>query len=347
MFTHFSKLGMIMPINRKSILAAAALSAAFFATPASATLNLFQSWTGSYGLSTDGGGDASASSYSVSAFVPVGATVTAAYLYQSTYNFSAPAIDTISLNGNALTFSPAVTNATACCNLTSARADVTSLVASIVNGGPGGTYNFTVAEGNTGNTDGTALVVVYQLASLAESTVAILDGFASVTGDTATFNFATPLNPLAPGFVADMRLGIGFSCCGQKSTVSVNGTTITENAGQNDDSSGPSSLFNGQLITVGGDDDPYSTLLPGYDDDHERYNLTPYINVGDTAINVTTANASADDNIFLAAFRVTGKASVVTPGVPEPTTWGMMVLGFGIVGGAMRSRRRRNAIAIV
>ncbi len=30
-----------------------------------------------------------------------------------------------------------------------------------------------------------------------------------------------------------------------------------------------------------------------------------------------------------------------TPAVPEPTTWGLMLLGFGCVGGAMRSRRRQ------
>jgi hypothetical protein len=30
-----------------------------------------------------------------------------------------------------------------------------------------------------------------------------------------------------------------------------------------------------------------------------------------------------------------------TGGVPEPATWAMMLLGFGIVGGAMRARRQR------
>jgi PEP-CTERM motif len=345
MFTHFSKLGMIMPINRKSILAAAAVSAAFFATPASATLNLFQSWTGSYGLSTDGGGSTSGS-YVVSAFVPAGATVTAAYLYQAT-NFTSN-VEGISLNGNAVTFGPRVPNGTACCSLASARADVTTYISSIINGGLGGTYNFTVDEASSGVTDGTALVVVYQLASLAESTVAILDGFASVTGDTATFNFSSPLDPTASGFVADMRLGIGFSyndgnTAGQTSTVDVNGIRMTNNAGNFDDGEGA----NGALITVGGDDDAISGALPDVLSDHEHYSLTPYINKGDTSITVSTANASADDNIFLAAFRVSGKANIVTPGVPEPTTWGMMVLGFGIVGGAMRSRRRRTTVAIV
>lgn len=31
--------------------------------------------------------------------------------------------------------------------------------------------------------------------------------------------------------------------------------------------------------------------------------------------------------------------------VPEPATWGMMVIGFGLVGGALRSRRRSGALA--
>jgi hypothetical protein len=29
--------------------------------------------------------------------------------------------------------------------------------------------------------------------------------------------------------------------------------------------------------------------------------------------------------------------------VPEPTTWAMMLIGFGFVGGTMRAARRRSA----
>ncbi len=32
-------------------------------------------------------------------------------------------------------------------------------------------------------------------------------------------------------------------------------------------------------------------------------------------------------------------------GVPEPATWGMMIAGFGLMGGALRSTRRRRAFA--
>ncbi|MEG3125916.1 PEPxxWA-CTERM sorting domain-containing protein [Sphingomonas sp. GB1N7] len=30
--------------------------------------------------------------------------------------------------------------------------------------------------------------------------------------------------------------------------------------------------------------------------------------------------------------------------VPEPTTWGMMILGFGMIGAAVRSRKVRTAV---
>lgn len=33
------------------------------------------------------------------------------------------------------------------------------------------------------------------------------------------------------------------------------------------------------------------------------------------------------------------------PAVPEPATWGMMLLGFGLIGGTMRYRRRRSDVA--
>jgi hypothetical protein len=329
---------------RKLYLVTAAASLAGVAAPASAALTLFQSYTGQYGLSTDGGGSVTGP-YTVSAFVPVGATVTAAYLYQGMNNVSS--VRGLTFNGNALTFDTFVPNGTACCSLASARADVTSIVASVINGGAGGTYNFNVTEASTFNTDGVALVVVYTAATLAEATVAILDGFASVTGDTTTLNFATPLDPTAPGFIADMRLGINFSCCDQRSTVRVNGTLMTENAGNNDD--GVGSISDGQLITVGGDDDPFSPANPTYATDRERYNLTPFITAGDTSITIQTANASRDDNIFLLAGRFSGIAGVNQPpptgAVPEPSTWAMLILGFGAVGATMRRRRQTTRLA--
>ena len=113
-----------------------------------------------------------------------------------------------------------------------------------------------------------------------------------------------------------MRLGIGFSCCNQASQVSVNGKLITENAGNNDDSA-DSSFSDGNLITVGDDNDPFSPYMPTYQQDHERYNLVPYVATGDRSIKIDTLNPSGDDNIFLAVFHVYGRAGVNTQ---PPTT---------------------------
>jgi hypothetical protein len=318
------------------------------ASPASASLSLFTQYSGKFGLSTDGGGSTTGS-YTVNAYVPLGATVVGAYLYQSNYTFS----NTygpfgVTLDGNAVTFGPAVINGTDCCGLNSARADVTSLVKPVIDVGPGGTYAFSIVElgeagGQSTDMDGTALVVIYSDPTLPTQTVAILDGFSNVNGDSFTFNSAAALDPGAAGFLAELRLGIGFSCCDQNSSVVVNGTTITTNAGNNDDGFGE--LSNSQLITVGGDDDPFSAFLASYADDHERYNLASYINTGDTKITVRTQNPSNDDNLFLAAFIVSGEGRVVGPGIPEPATWALMIAGFGMVGASARRRRRRHVVA--
>jgi PEP-CTERM motif len=58
-----------------------------------------------------------------------------------------------------------------------------------------------------------------------------------------------------------------------------------------------------------------------------------------------TAFYKLDGGAGLDTFRTTYRASSsavlygVSPAVPEPATWGMMLLGFGIIGGALRRRR--------
>lgn len=50
----------------------------------------------------------------------------------------------------------------------------------------------------------------------------------------------------------------------------------------------------------------------------------------------------ADDGLGVDNFRV---EAVTLAAVPEPSTWAMMIIGFGFVGGAMRQRRRATVAA--
>lgn len=312
---------------------------------AEAALEPFQSFVGTFGYSADGIGILT-SSGQIQASVPSGATVEAAYLYTATV-FNNAAIPSVSLNGTSLSF---VQRGGGNPVLNSFRADVTSIVKPVIDGGAGGVYNFNYVENalSGGLINGSALVVVYNLASLPVTTVGILDGFSAQAGDTYKIVFADPLHPATPGFFAEMALGISHSCCAsfvdplaqQRSNITVNGTLISGNAGNHDDGA----EADGALLTMGGFDDPFSPSNPSYADDHERYNLASLVVDGDTEISVNTNNPSFDDDIFLSVFHVFGRAGINEPpappaGVPFPGT--LLLLGSGLLGLGALGRRRR------
>lgn len=314
---------------------------AFITNEADASLTSLNTWIGNVGYSSDGFGSTSQAG-EISAYVPAGSTVLVAYLYTAT--FDNPSISfSGSLAGVAVTYDNIGVNAGTCCDLSAGRVDVTNILAPIINVGSGGQYDFAITEDDASQ-DGEALVVVYENLGIPESTFAILDGFASVTGDTTSLNFSEALDPSSPSFYAEMFLGISFSCCDdQKSVVSVNSILATENAGNNDDGLG--GVSEGQLITVGGFNDPFSPLLPSYVDDHEKYNLKQFISSGDKSISIKTANASQDDNIFLAGFYAKGRAglntSLPTPPstVPEPSI--LFLIASGLAGFSFSHRHKK------
>jgi hypothetical protein len=45
------------------------------------------------------------------------------------------------------------------------------------------------------------------------------------------------------------------------------------------------------------------------------------------------------------AFEISDVAGIPAGGVPEPTSWALMILGFGSAGAMLRNQRRRQAVA--
>ena len=332
------------------LIAASALCA--LSGAASAQLTTAGTWTGRVGLSVDGVGSNNAAVGNVQAVIPVGATILQAYLYSAgmpqgqsasspttlaDYNTSG-----ITLNGTAINFFDTLVGATSPrANIGrwfTARADVTALVKSLTAGAATSNFSWAVQEGLLNTTiDGEVLAIVYSDPSRPLGSVALLNGGQNTGGETSTVNFGTPLtDPTAASFQAELGLGISFSCCDQKSTVKINGSLLTDNAGNFDDGTGQ----NGGLITVGGLGDPVANGQ-SYANDHELYDLRPFLSTGDTSFSIFTQNPTNDDNIFFASLYVTAEIKDVTPNIPEPETYALMLAGLGVVAAVARKRKAR------
>jgi hypothetical protein len=278
----------------------------------------------------------------IHAVVPPGSTVVKAFLYSTMYA-QANLPPTVNFDGMVYSGSQWTALGFANSYLQAWRADVTAQVSAKIGSGSNST---TVFEINSENPnffiDGEALAIVYSNPAEKLRTIALLDGAAQTTGDTAIFNFNSSLgNPNAAGFEAIMSLGIGFGYqtpgnLSQHSNVDVNGMRLTSSAGGQDDgllSNGQkpttaaqfSSIGNGGLITIGGyGDSPANPADPFYGAngsdplglgaraDDELYDLRPFLKAGDTGIVINTLNPSNDDNIFFTGLNITAQGSATS-----------------------------------
>ena len=281
-------------------------------------LYILKQYTGKYGISSDGFGDTS-NSGEITAYIPKNSTITSAYLYSVAYTMdedSVISIEGLKFNSKEITFEKYYKNPWKSVRenysgyFLTGRSNVTSEIKDIYDSNIEN-YTFSITESHS-EVDGEALVIVYYNNSLPETTIAIIDGGASIIGDQILISFPTPMDPSLSSFFAELYLGISFSCCNQASNIFVNDNLITENAGNHND--GKLMVDNrGSLITVGGHNDTFSPHLPSYDEDTERYDIKQYISSGSSEIKIKTVNTSGDDNLFLVILKVNGSGTVEIP----------------------------------
>jgi len=281
-------------------------------------LALHKQYTGKYGVSSDGFGSTS-NSGEITAYIPKNSIITSAYLYSAAYTIdeeSSISIEGLKFNSKEVTFEKYYKNPWKSVRenysgyFLTGRSNVTSEIKDIYESNIE-FYTFSIAESNT-EVDGEALVIVYYNDLLPETTIAIIDGGASIIADQILISFPSPLEPSLSSFFAELYLGINFSCCNQSSNIFVNENLITENAGNHND--GMLMVDSrGSLITVGGHNDTFSPHLPSYDEDTEKYDIKQYISAGSSNIKIETANTSGDDNLFLIICKVYGSGTVEIP----------------------------------
>jgi hypothetical protein len=322
-------------------LAGTLLLMAAIPTVGHAALEPFYSDSGLISLSVDAIGTNDPSGAPIKVHKNAGATVRKAFLFAATLPGPYTPVDgDVTLDGSPVAWDSANTISSSIGSI-NVESDVTALVKPKVDAAPAGDVSFTAAEPNqTFNFDGEILAVILDDPTVTQSSsVILLYGAQSTTGDTFHVALADPVDKTDPNFALDLSLGIsfGYQPSGQFSTVDVNGTQMTSSAGGQDDCvekyapipNYPFNCGNGTLITAGGigdsNDNPpdpnaqpttcVGAAGPAPRCDDELYNLLPFVNNGDTSLTFNTTNPSNDDNIFFGALNVRAGGAVVGKGV--------------------------------
>ncbi len=303
-------------IGLTGLLSAAGVAPAYAASVNDGGLQLVRSYTGNLSWSIDGLGSNSGTG-TLQIEKPAGGSVVAAFLMVAANLFtgdvgSADLAD-FRLDGSVPSFTDDASDTVT--RFRNFFADVTTIVAPTVNAAPAGVVSVAVDEGAfAANVDGSALVVIFQDPAISVSSVALFFG----TSNTIDSQFELAFSALTAPQTQDVRLSVGSAYsafAAQNTVITVNGQTLTEQAGNFDDCDeyvpGDEDFLNwtcadGSLVTAGGVGDSLTNPVIGLPwtttSDDELYSLTPFVAVGDTAITVDTSNASNDDNLFFAAF---------------------------------------------
>ncbi|RPH91428.1 MAG: DUF3344 domain-containing protein [Chroococcales cyanobacterium metabat2.561] len=316
--------------------------------PASASL-MVRNVIPNAALSIDGFGSTTNSGV-IQADIPTGSTIERAYLYAASV-WDLQQVYGVTFNGNTLSLDSATILSPNNNPATTARWDVTSIIASSFTGG---LQDFTIVENGPPSpnltNDGAVLVVAYSNPSTQGFTSVILDGELSTGGDTSQFDFASPytggdfLVSLASSYSKQPVLGQHQFTVIDVTTNSTNNRRLTTSAGGADDRTTGQTSADGNLITVGGIGDnpanPNPTIQPSImngNPDDEYYNLafgnsasaTPFILPGDTFLRLTTVNPSNDDNVF--GMFITSGFKLTATTVPEPSMK-LGIFGIGAIG---------------
>lgn len=292
------------------------------------SLSTNYTFVGKGNWSLDGVGGQATSGGTISADVPEGSRVEAAYFYGTTFTTIPNAITSVDIARGSDSLTLGASDFTALgitAGLQAYRSDVTTFFREAIDDGDASVFDFTVSNITGSGIDGFTLVVVYSNPDEDTRTISLLDGFSATSGDDFELGFSEPVDTDQAGFEALMSLGIGFGFQQngeqQFSRITIDGRQLTTSAGGSDDGA----ATNGGLVTIGGlgdssaNPDP-DALTTGARTDDELYDLaqgnatdaTPYLPDGATGIAVTTINPSNNDNIFFAGFNITAIVAVDT-----------------------------------